>query len=73
MRLDLREQLKFKERLGPALDEARQVLVIGEIESENILSAASTDALLEVELPVKKAGSESGHEQRKIKDLVALL
>ena len=44
--------------------------MIGETEAENILSTSSNDALLEVELPVKRAGSEGGHEQRKIKDLV---
>ena len=79
IRLDIREQLKFKERLNVLLDESNQVLVIGETEAEKILSCSDGDAvnnletMLDLELPIKQAGSGSGHQHRKIRDLLLSL
>ena len=80
VKLDIREQLKFNERLSVLLDDSDQVLVIGETEAEQILSCLDPNdcikkSILELELPVKQAGlaSPESHQHRKIKDLLTLL
>ena len=61
------------------LDDSKQVLVIGETEAEKILNcsdggaANNLETILDLELPIKQAGSGSGHQHRKIRDLLLAL